>query len=197
MIDIIKSINQEQGYIYVIKVLGYYKIGKTQNPNNRFGEYTKLMQEPEVIILKKVSNYHNVEIELHKMFKHKHTRGEWYLLNNNDISIIKWYLEYFNLYEIYNDIIYEDLSDLFKAQIKLKYHGAIEVCEDDNSYFVVVKIGKHLTKIPIYYGKTTNIINELSSILSSFSKNENKIYESLQIQKLLSENKYKEEEKIS
>lgn len=189
MIDIVDSISKEQGYIYVIKVLDYYKIGKTQNPNNRFGEYTKLMKEPEVVILKKVSNYNNVEVELHKMFSHKHTRGEWYELNDNDIEIIQWYLNYFDNSMI-PFLLSIPLSDLLKSQIQYEYNDVIEIREQNSDLYIILRTGKTLqTRIPIYHNVNYNgvLIDDLSNILEVLSKNREMIEKSLQIQKELSE----------
>lgn len=161
--DFIDQVKQEQGYIYVIKVFDYYKIGKTQNPNNRFGEYTKLMQEPEVIVLRNVYNYHNVEIKLHQMFEHKHTRGEWYELNDNDIELIRWYIEMYT-YPFLSSIISMYMSDLLKEQITNMYNGIIEVREND----VVIVYGK--TKIPICTLEKCFTIDNFDKIIQAFSK---------------------------
>jgi hypothetical protein len=55
-VDINKS-----GFVYVMKNCGYYKIGMTQNAKSRFGEYARLPEEPEYIILEKVKDCKNVE----------------------------------------------------------------------------------------------------------------------------------------
>lgn len=191
MVNIIESIDKEQGYIYVIKVLGYYKIGKTQNPNNRFGEYTKLMQEPEIIILKKVCDYHNVEIELHNMYSHKHTRGEWYSLEDNDIYDIKWYLEYFDVSTM-KLLISTMLKDFIISQIENHFGNLVEVnMNDDDGFYLTLKIGEKLkTKIPIYHG--TDIIKNLSDIIKVFSEKRELINQSIQYRNAL-----KQEEQAS
>lgn len=76
-----------KGSVYIIKVNDYYKIGKTKNIEKRIGEYTRLMEEPKIIICEEVDNYSLIEKELHKMFEDKNTRGEWFSLSEEDISI--------------------------------------------------------------------------------------------------------------
>lgn len=80
------------GYIYVMKNCGYYKIGKAQIGSSRFGEYTKLPEEPEYVIKTIVGNYHKVEAALHERYKDKRLRDggcEWFELEDSDIEEIK------------------------------------------------------------------------------------------------------------
>lgn len=81
------------GYVYLVKLDKYYKIGKTKNKHARLGEFTKLPFELEPVCMMKVLNYGFVETELHEMFQEKRTRGEWFLLNDDDIIFIKQYLK--------------------------------------------------------------------------------------------------------
>ena len=79
-------------YIYVMKCCGYYKIGRAQIDSTRFGEYTKLPEEPEYIIKQIVCNYQKVEIALHERYKDKRQREgmcEWFELEDSDIEEIK------------------------------------------------------------------------------------------------------------
>lgn len=82
----------ENGYVYVIECDGRYKIGKTTNFSSRFVEYTKLFAEPITIFYEQVCNYCEVEKDLHRMFKHKNVRGEWFLLDGKDLVDIKKYI---------------------------------------------------------------------------------------------------------
>ena len=82
----------ENGIIYVMKNCGYYKIGKAKIGSSRFGEYTKLPEEPEYIIKRIVSNYGKVEIALHERYKKKRLRDggcEWFNLSEQDLMEIK------------------------------------------------------------------------------------------------------------
>ena len=74
-----------KGYVYIIRINQYYKIGQTTNPEKRFGEYTKLMHEPETICCVYCDNYIKIEKELHKMFSDKNTNGEWFILSDKEL----------------------------------------------------------------------------------------------------------------
>ena len=85
----------EDGIIYVMKNCGYYKIGKAKIGSTRFGEYTKLPEEPEYIIKQTVSNYGKVEIALHERYREKRLRDgncEWFDLTDKDLDEIKEFI---------------------------------------------------------------------------------------------------------
>ena len=104
----------ENGYVYVVKVLDYYKIGKTINPNKRFYEYSRLMEFPEIIYCTFVNDFNNIEIKLHKLFKDKCSRGEWFRLEDNDLKIIYNILEQNRIYN--NEIL--SLEEIIKIHKK-------------------------------------------------------------------------------
>ena len=105
------------GYFYVMKCLGYYKIGVSTDCK-RLGEYTHLPEEPEYPILEFVSDMDKTEIMIHQKYDHLRLRGnksEWFDLNENDIgdinNIIKPYIienpshsKYYYKYVENNDI---------------------------------------------------------------------------------------------
>lgn len=93
LIKDLKNEEYNKGYVYIIKIDNYYKIGITRNPKNRFGEYTKLMKPPQVINITCCNNYKEVEKELHNMFSDKNTNGEWFNLNDEDINKAIQYLK--------------------------------------------------------------------------------------------------------
>ena len=78
----------EEGYVYVIKVLNYYKFGKTLNPERRFYEYTRLMEFPKIIYCTFVKGYNQIESKLHKLFREQCTREEWFYLKDEDLNFI-------------------------------------------------------------------------------------------------------------
>src|SRR5678815_3797246 len=61
------------GYVYVVKSdSGHYKIGRTNNPDDRRKTFNvKLPVEIEFIILIKTSDYTQLESVLHTQYKHK------------------------------------------------------------------------------------------------------------------------------
>lgn len=63
---------------------GLYKIGRSRNPGER--EATLQSQKPsiEMIAVTELS----IEKGLHKMFKEKRIRGEWFELNQHDVEEI-------------------------------------------------------------------------------------------------------------
>ena len=63
---------------------GYIKIGRSINPKKR--ETTLQSEKPDITLLKICDC--NIETKLHKMFKDKRVRGEWFSLSKEDISYI-------------------------------------------------------------------------------------------------------------
>jgi len=78
------------GYIYVIESTGLYKIGRTLNIQSRMKTYVTENPHPtKLIIDAQVNDYESVEKTLHKTFKNKRVRGEWFNLNKKDLIEIK------------------------------------------------------------------------------------------------------------
>lgn len=88
----INNKNASLGYVYIVECEGHYKIGKTLTYTTRFYEYTKLFTEPKIILCELVRDYDKVETELHNIFLEKHTRGEWYDLDERDLKIAKRFI---------------------------------------------------------------------------------------------------------
>lgn len=87
------KVEKEQGYVYIIKIDDYYKIGRTLQPKRRMGEYTKLMKNPDIISLVLCENYKQIEKDLHKMFFYKNTNGEWFTLTDEELNKAIEYLK--------------------------------------------------------------------------------------------------------
>ena len=82
--------SKQKGYIYVIKSLNKYKIGKTKNLKNRMRKYITESPEPiEVILTENINDYTKCETELHKKLLNKNYNREWYDLDDSDFDIIK------------------------------------------------------------------------------------------------------------
>ena len=89
-----KEKKKQEGYIYVIKSNKHYKIGRTLSPKQRIKKYiTENPNKIEVILCKKVKDYVGAEKELHSIFEYKNHNREWFNLNDEEISLIKSYLE--------------------------------------------------------------------------------------------------------
>ena len=93
-----KSVYSDKGIIYIMRNMGYYKIGKAQIGSNRFGEYTKLPEEPIYIKKAVVKNHGNVELLLQETFKDCRLRDgscEWFDLSDEELK------EAINIIEMY------------------------------------------------------------------------------------------------
>ena len=77
-------------YVYVIKCLktGRYKIGRSVDPG--FREKTLASEAPEIetIFISPLTSLKS-EKEIHREFKNKRIRGEWFGLNEDDLIKIK------------------------------------------------------------------------------------------------------------
>ena len=75
-------------YVYFLLGNGLYKIGKTtRQPEERLKDYSpKLPFETELVKVIKTKNCTKLERELHRRFKAKHVRGEWYALTADDLA---------------------------------------------------------------------------------------------------------------
>ena len=84
------------GYIYIMKNMEKFKIGKASLKATRLGEYTHLPEEPKYFLFRCVTDNKMVESHLHKMFAEKRLRDgkcEWFELNNEDIMLAKQFTE--------------------------------------------------------------------------------------------------------
>lgn len=86
-----KSRNPRHGFVYLIQSpTGYYKIGKTVNPNNRMKTFSvKLPFEVEYVCLFEVEDMSAMERFFHDMFSSRHVNGEWYALSTDDVEQMK------------------------------------------------------------------------------------------------------------
>lgn len=86
---------EEQGDNYVYLMLNtrnrFVKIGKSKRPKHR--EKTLQAEEPEIIMIALWKAADRVEKTLHKQFKTKRHRGEWFNLSFKDITFIKQYMD--------------------------------------------------------------------------------------------------------
>lgn len=109
------------GYVYIIKVKEYYKIGRTTNPKKRFTDFSIFMEKLEVVHCQFTKFYKHIEKELHKMFSHKNTNGEWFLLTEDELNVA---LNYLNYYKEEDNNAYKDIK-VNKVTEDLKMSKAI------------------------------------------------------------------------
>jgi hypothetical protein len=75
------------GYIYVLQAGSYYKIGQSINVDNRLAQIRpKMPIEPVLIHSFSVDDMDETEEILHTKFAQKRTNGEWFALNEDDVS---------------------------------------------------------------------------------------------------------------
>jgi len=83
-----------EGFVYVVECAGYYKIGKSTKPIKRLN--TMRSNNPldiNVIITEKFVDYGEIEKYLHKRYKGKLHRQEWYEFNKQDVEDIRNYIK--------------------------------------------------------------------------------------------------------
>ncbi len=75
------------GFVYLIKSEKYFKIGKTNSFKRRYKEI-KLQLPFDVVEIHKIqsNNIDLCEIHWHRHFSRKRTNGEWFQLNDADVS---------------------------------------------------------------------------------------------------------------
>ncbi|MCU7667278.1 GIY-YIG nuclease family protein [Bacillus thuringiensis] len=86
------SESSERGYVYFIKedYAGRIKIGKTKDINQRLDTFNvKLPFHVDLLHVIESNNYHYTEKLFHILFQAKRVNGEWFELNETDITWIK------------------------------------------------------------------------------------------------------------
>lgn len=98
------------GYVYVVKSdTGHYKIGRTNNPNDRRKTFNvKLPIEVEFVVLIQSRNYTALESILHLQYQHKRANGEWFNLTRSDLLFLANYPG--NQIDTYNKFLAEAVA---------------------------------------------------------------------------------------
>lgn len=86
-----KNILHNKGFVYLLQSpTGYYKIGRTSDPENRMKTFgIQLPFEVEYICIIKTLNMYALEKNLHQYFSEKRVNGEWFQLLSEDIEYVK------------------------------------------------------------------------------------------------------------
>lgn len=87
-----KVCRQKEGYVYLIKSLGLYKIGRCENPNRIKTYRTENPHKIELIFQQRVSDCIGTEKLLLKKYFEKKYKGEWFKLSKSDVLDIKKFL---------------------------------------------------------------------------------------------------------
>ena len=81
------------GYVYLLKDVshtGQYKIGRTNHPATRLGNFgVKLPIETTPILILKTNNAKTLENKLHKQYSSYRRLGEWFELTDDQVSKIR------------------------------------------------------------------------------------------------------------
>lgn len=78
------------GCVYLLKAGKYYKIGASKDINGRLRKLSTLPPFDLELVHKIItSNMYRLENELHNIFADKRVNGEWFLLTDNDVELIK------------------------------------------------------------------------------------------------------------
>ncbi len=86
-----KEKTERWGYIYLIKLknMNYYKIGKSQLPEDRLNLFeVKFPIDFEIIHKYFISGYDQEENRLHNLFSEKRIKQEWFDLSEEDVEYI-------------------------------------------------------------------------------------------------------------
>lgn len=89
--DFIVPKKDDKHYIYIVQMIddvnNYYKIGRSSNAKGRIGVHDTSSPHPiKTIFIGKVKNAIIIEARLHRMFKDKNVRKEWFKLDDKDIE---------------------------------------------------------------------------------------------------------------
>jgi Meiotically up-regulated gene 113 len=77
------------GYVYLVQADRYFKIGRSKQPNVRFGQIGLQLPFPfEVLHVIPVNDMHIAEKQLHTKYAHQHLNGEWFELSQNEVAEI-------------------------------------------------------------------------------------------------------------
>lgn len=81
------------GFVYLIRdveISGFCKIGRTLRPHQRLDLFSvKLPFRIEVLAMIQTDDYVALEADLQEYFNHRHARGEWFALTDQDIAAIQ------------------------------------------------------------------------------------------------------------
>jgi hypothetical protein len=138
--------------VYILKTgKNHYKIGKTQNLQQRLAAYhTHMPVEFRVIRQYLASNMDELEESLHVVFQHKRVKGEWFQLTLEDLIICD---------NISRGYAFEKMQKQVKKYKEIEYSGnpLLQVMEASEKYL------RNYSKIveDVKLGLNTNEIIEL------------------------------------
>ncbi len=83
--------NYRAGYVYLLKAEnGLYKIGRSKTPDVRIRDITKAVAPFDIQIIHTAyyPDCYRAESDLHKLFREKRRRGEWFELSDEEVMAL-------------------------------------------------------------------------------------------------------------
>jgi hypothetical protein len=75
------------GVVYLLRCGKNHKIGKSTNPESRYGQLKiQLLEKPELVHEIQTNNVDYVERHWHRRFQTLRANGEWFLLSDGDVA---------------------------------------------------------------------------------------------------------------
>ena len=171
--------------VYILKTgKSHYKIGKTGNLQKRLaGYHTHLPVGFKVIRQYMAANMEALEQSLHTIFQHKHVKGEWFELDQNDIIICDNIARSHAVVKLqkqtkkYKEIQYSDNPQLQVLEANEKYLRNYSKVVDD------LKLGMTTDEIMDLYEGTISrtTIETVRRLLKSHTPNSEFICQSLNV----------------
>ena len=89
-----KSKRQKPGHVYLVECDGVYKIGVSNNPDRRVGEFNTMYHKPVnvVTVSERLSDMWAIEWLLHGIYDNCRVRGEWFGLSSRQVETVKAFL---------------------------------------------------------------------------------------------------------
>jgi Meiotically up-regulated gene 113 len=77
---------QELEHVYLIRMGGYYKIGRSSNPEQRLGYFDSLPWEPVLLHSFPCAEAGIIEKAIHRKLKKQRVKGEWFKLRKEEVT---------------------------------------------------------------------------------------------------------------
>ncbi len=105
-------------YVYLIACQDYFKIGIANNVPNRLAQlYTGNPFDMKVVVVYGFENAEAIERSLHQRFRHKRVRGEWFVLSENEIEVLKSVCELLGGQNVYYEEAVSEYEDVESQRV--------------------------------------------------------------------------------
>ena len=132
--DVLAQLKNNQpyiGYVYVISLNEFYKIGMSSAPHNRVSQIqTAVPYKVKIEAIIPSTEMEVLEKNLHLTFKHKRVSGEWFLLDTDDLKQIMLLIPEGFVYSAKKTQTISE-SEFFSISKKPKIKNKIEKRDDE------------------------------------------------------------------